>query len=525
MRENHDPGNQPKRGLGMSTARIYARNLAANWFGQAAGLVVLFFLSPFVVHTLGKTEYGIWSLLNVFTGYLGVFDLGVRASTGRHIILYLGRGDHERVGETLRTGLAFFSLVSLLILAVAVGLGFAFPLLFPSAPPEYFEVVRLLLPLLALNVWLSAIGGAFASILAAHDRFDLSQGIDVAVLIVRTIATVAVLLTGQGIVGLTLVTVGASALAAVGAWCLAHRIYPRLRVWPLTMSRERLRELLGYGVAAFLGSVAINILGQTDLLLVGILFSVQAVAVYSVGAMLVWYTSPFVVHISGTIFPAIQRDVATGDLNSVRWTYLRLVMISLVFGLPMYLGFAIFGDSFINLWMGREFSEAAIVIIILSASKLILLVPTGAWNLLYATGNVWFTTVVTMVEAILKLALALVFVMALGWGLAGVAAGTLVAVLLARGVLLPWYAHRRIGLTNRTFAARAVVPGLLCGTAFAGWCILVRLVVPGDTWLLFAAQVALALLGYTPLALWLLVSKSDRTRVWRLFGAPATGKA
>lgn len=509
----------------MSKARIYARNLAANWFGQAAGLVVLFFLSPFVVHTLGKTEYGIWSLLNVFTGYLGVFDLGVRASTGRYIILYLGRGDHERVGETLKTGLGFFSLLSLLILAAAIGLGFAFPLLFPSSPPEYFGMVRLLLPLLALNVWLSAIGGAFASILAAHDRFDLSQGVDVAVLIVRTAATVAVLLAGHGIVGLTLVTVGASALAAVGTWWLARRIYPRLRVRPLRMSRGRLRELLGYGIAAFLGSVAIRVIGQADLLLVGILFNVQAVAVYSVGAMLVWYMSPFVGHISGTIFPAIQRDAATDDMNSVRWTYLRLVMISLVFGLPVYLGFVFFGDSFINLWMGREFSEAAIVIVILSASKLILLVPIGAGQVLYATGNVWFTTAVTVVESVLKVTLALVLVMALGWGLAGVAAGTLAAVLLARGVLLPWYAHRRIGLTNRTFAARALVPGLLCGAAFAGWCALVRTVVPGGTWLLFAAQVALALLGYAPLAMWLLVPRSDRMRVWGLLGVPAARKA
>jgi O-antigen/teichoic acid export membrane protein len=191
----------------------------------------------------------------------------------------------------------------------------------------------------------------------------------------------------------------------------------------------------------------------------------------------------------------------------------------------VYLGFAIFGDSFINLWMGREFSEAAIVIVILSASKLILLVPTGAGTLLYATGNVWFTTAVTAVEAILKLALALVFVMALGWDLAGVAAGTLAAVLLARGVLLPWYAHRRIGLKGRTFAIRAVLPGLLCGGVFAGWCVLVRMLVPGNTWLLFVAQVALALAGYAPLALWLLVPKSDRMRVWGFLGVSAARKA
>lgn len=386
-------------------------------------------------------------------------------------------------------------------------------------------MVRVLLPLLALNVWLSAVSGAFASILAAHDRFDLSNGVDIAVLLLRTGATVAVLLAGHGIVGMTLVTIGAGVLAVVGTWWLARRVYPPTRVWPLRISRERLRELFGFGIAAFIGNIAIRILGQADLVLVGILFSVQAVAVYSVGAMLVWYTTPFIDHISGTIFPTIQRDFAKDDIDAVRWTYLRLITISLVFGLPVYLGFVFFGDSFIDLWMGKEFSEAVIIIIILSASRLALLVPTGAGLVLYAMGNVWFTTLVAVVESLLKVALALVLVMALGWGMPGIAAGTLVALLLTRGVLFPWYAHRRMGLKGRTFAIRAVLPGLLCGAAFAGWCILVRMVVPGSTWLLFAAQVALALLGYAPLALWLLVPRSDRMRVWGFLGVPAARKA
>ena len=68
----------------MSNARIHARNLLANWVGHGANVVVLFFLSPFVVHTLGKTEYGIWSLLSVLTGYMGLFDLGARDNGGNY---------------------------------------------------------------------------------------------------------------------------------------------------------------------------------------------------------------------------------------------------------------------------------------------------------------------------------------------------------------------------------------------------------------------------------------------------------
>lgn len=43
----------------MSKAGIYARNLAANWIGYGANPVVMFFLSPFVVRSLGDTAYGV----------------------------------------------------------------------------------------------------------------------------------------------------------------------------------------------------------------------------------------------------------------------------------------------------------------------------------------------------------------------------------------------------------------------------------------------------------------------------------
>ncbi len=92
------------------SARIHLRNLAFNWGGHAATLLVMFFLSPYIVGELDAVTYGIWSLLNVLTGYMGIFDLGVRASVGRHVALYLGKKDERGVDETIRAGFAFFSM-------------------------------------------------------------------------------------------------------------------------------------------------------------------------------------------------------------------------------------------------------------------------------------------------------------------------------------------------------------------------------------------------------------------------------
>ncbi|GAG34953.1 unnamed protein product, partial [marine sediment metagenome] len=197
----------------MSTARILARNLLANWVGFAANVLVMFFLSPFVIHTLGEAVYGIWSLLMVLTGYLGIADIGVRASTGRYVVLYLGQHDHRRLGETIRTGLTLFSILGIVLLLVGLVVGLGFPYFFRSTPEEYQRTAAVLMPALALNVWFMFLGAVFSSILTAHDRFDLARGVDLGVLALRATGTVLALKGGYGIVGLTIVTLICGLLA------------------------------------------------------------------------------------------------------------------------------------------------------------------------------------------------------------------------------------------------------------------------------------------------------------------------
>lgn len=508
----------------MSKARIYARNLAANWIGHGASLVVLFFLSPFVVHTLGRTEYGIWSLLVVFSGYMGIFDLGVRASTGRHIMLHLGREDHEAVDHTIRTGLGLFGLVGLLILAAGVGLGWLFPSIVAELPAAYHVLVRILLPLMALGILISSYAAVFSSVLAAHDRFDLARGVDVAVLVVRAAGTVLALTFGYGLLGLTVVLLACNVLALLGNLILASKIYPRLRLWPLMLSRVRLRELFGYGIWAFVSKTAGKLVGQTDLVVIGILIGPEAVAVYAVGAMLVLYSWAFLAHIGNTFFPPVQRAVGAGDMSSARWLLYRQMRLGLILGVPMFAGFIVFGQRFIRLWMlDPSFPEssagaAALVMAILAASKLVNLHNTGCGGLLAAIGHIRFTAMLTAARALSNLALSVFFVLVMKWGIIGVAAGTLASMLLVNTFVIPWYVCRKAGVNPQRLLFQIIGRGLFLVGLTVGWYYLVCSVLSGDTWLTFFVQITLALVGYAPIALLTLVPADDRKRVLKVFG-------
>jgi len=332
---------------------------------------------------------------------------------------------------------------------------------------------------------------------------------------------VLVLSLGFGLIGLVAVALGRSLLSLVGNYVLARRTYPELVAWPPRLYRDRLRELLGYGLAASVSVVSLHVIGQTDLVITGAAIDVEAVTVYSVGAMAVLYSGTFLRHIYFTLFPPIQRAVARNDIAEGRWLFLRAGRGGLIFGVLVYVGMIVFAEPFIRLWMyGPGFGEeavrhAAVVMGILAASRLPLLFVGAGVQLLNAMGHVRLTAAIGALEAVVKLALSVVFVVVFGWGLVGVAAGTVVGRLLVGTFIVPWQACLKVNMSWRKYLVEIGGRGMLVGLLMLAWCLLVRQIGPANTWASFFVQVALATAGYGVLALWLVVPVSDRQRIWQ----------
>jgi O-antigen/teichoic acid export membrane protein len=64
-----------------STRRPHAlANILANWGTFASVALLNFFLSPYIVHHLGNSQYGLWAIIGSVLCYLGLLDLGVRSA-------------------------------------------------------------------------------------------------------------------------------------------------------------------------------------------------------------------------------------------------------------------------------------------------------------------------------------------------------------------------------------------------------------------------------------------------------------
>jgi O-antigen/teichoic acid export membrane protein len=80
--------------MGSGLIKVLIRNAASNWLGFAVQAAVAFFLTPFVLASLGPSRYGVWMLVGSLTGYYGLLDLGFRAGLTQYLTRYLATGDY-----------------------------------------------------------------------------------------------------------------------------------------------------------------------------------------------------------------------------------------------------------------------------------------------------------------------------------------------------------------------------------------------------------------------------------------------
>ena len=177
----------------MATRKRFALNIVMNWVSMAVGMVVPFFLTPFVVRHLGTDAYGVWILAVSTVSYLNLLDLGLRSA----IIRYVSKGQTEgKVDETqsaIGAALWFRLLIAAGVACLSIALAFAFPHLF-KIPHDLQHAAQVTVLLCALGVAISLLSGVFGGVLSAISRFDILSSISMGQTLARAVGVILILI-------------------------------------------------------------------------------------------------------------------------------------------------------------------------------------------------------------------------------------------------------------------------------------------------------------------------------------------
>lgn len=427
----------------MPKTRLYLRGLLSSWAGYGANIVVMFFLSPFVVHSLGAERYGVWSLLMTVTGYLGLVELGVRASTGRFINFYIGKARPDKVDQVINTSLAFYCLASVMVLLVAMVVGMNFTSLFPKISTELAHQASTILLLMAINVWLGLWSATFAQLLFAANRFDLLNAVSVLTLGVRAGGTVWALGMGYGLTELAMVLVTSSMVSFVLLVAASRWKGVRVHFGFSLAKLSCFREIFSFGSWAFLSGLSNRIIDYTSAALIALLLGAAEITYFAIGYMILDSGRELLTYIVRVLTPDIQK-AAGREGESLAPMMIRATNATMLVAVPMLGGMLILGDDFILQWMGPQFYKSGVVLMLVTISQFGSMAGMSCGTILNAMGHVKLVALLAALEAVLNLACSVVLVKYFNLGIYGVALGMTIPTILISNIALVVAACRRL---------------------------------------------------------------------------------
>ena len=221
----------------MSLARTLVRNIASNWAGYAIQVAVAFFLTPYIIHSLGETRYGIWTLVVGLTGYYGLLDLGVASGMTQYLTRYLAANDIDNLNKSASTGFAALSGIGFLVFIGSLIIAFSASSLFRIQATSTAEVTWVL-AITGTSVAMQFVFFTYSAVFTAVQRFDLSNVIGISTRILSAVATVICLNAGYGLVGLSLVVAGTNLIDYLIRWRVAGRLLPAMKISPRLVNRK-----------------------------------------------------------------------------------------------------------------------------------------------------------------------------------------------------------------------------------------------------------------------------------------------
>lgn len=495
--------------------RTFARNLLTNWVTLFVEVSIAFFITPFIVGSLGIATYGIWSIANNIVGYLGLADLGIRGSVGRYLNAYMARGQEKQVNEVVATSLMILGVMGLAATLVAWAIGANFYTIFPSAQiGKEFNLVYVL-PVLGVALTIAFFRTVFRLVVIAHERFDLANLVDISALIFRAIGVIMVLLRGHGLLGLSIVLAMSHVVGTIGMLIVGRIVAPAIRPGLGDVSWVRLREMWTFGIANFVTRSARQVTENADELVVLWFFGPTAVGIYSIANMLIQYARRGIDQIGIAMFPSIMKAGGVANVNELQTMFLWKARLSLFIAVLVGSGLIVFGGDFIGLWVGPEMAAAAIVLSILATSELFSQFESCGSSILFGLGRVKFNVSASIAEAATNFGASIALVTLAGMGFEGVALGTLISVLIFRVGLYPWYTTKFIDFSvSRYFSAtawRAVLLALLAISIFSAE----KRFLAIHSWPTFFALVLVGTSIYLPIGSALALGWRETFGVWR----------
>lgn len=411
----------------MSLAHKIVRNTAFAALGYFWGTLVSLFLTPYIVSHIGLERYGVWSIVFVVVGYMGLLDFGIGYAFTPYFAEAAARKDEERISQLLTTGVVFSVLFAVAIIALTMALAPPIVRLL-NIPSELQSEAIFILVGAGFVLSIRNGSGVFGSILNGLQRMDISYTIDFLVSFPYILGTVWALEGNHGLRGLILNQLVMVLISSVASMILAKNLIPSLRFHPGLFCWALSRQLWKYGVKVQVSNLSSLVNLQIDKIFISHFLNMRMVAFYELGSKITMLARSLPNLLVSALLPAASELQAKSDRSGLE----RLYELSskLLYSVTIPLGAFIFFNSDLLMlsWMGPGFGLSSLVIRFLILGSTINLLTAVITSVARGIGQVQYEMRSSTLVVFMNIPLSLILI--IKFGFTGVLFGTTLTLII-----------------------------------------------------------------------------------------------
>jgi O-antigen/teichoic acid export membrane protein len=352
-------------------------------------------------------------------------DFGMAGALRRYISHHEARNENQEIASVISNIFFIYSIVAILVL-ITVLLMYFYLLPVFEISPKLEDIAKSAFLIAGLDIAFILFFNLYAGTLWALQRFDITNYGLIASIILRTIIIVLMLNVGMGLIDMALAIFFTNLLYHLYKMLAVHKVYPAFKISLGLISKTRMISLSKFSGIGFLTSLSNLGIRNTSPILIGIFLNSVAVAYFVISQSLVNYASQIIGAVSGVTGPAISRQNSLSKHDSNKKLLLNGQRFTAYISYLICLGLILFGDKFIELWVGIEFSENAYYVLVLLALAAMLSLPQSiAHNFLFNTDKHLLNAKITLALFVASTILQVLLVTS--YGLEGIALGFLLA--------------------------------------------------------------------------------------------------
>lgn len=338
----------PRHAVGWKLFRSGLLNLV----NFAVGIPVMLALVPFLLRSLGREGYGVWTAANTLIGLSGLIQLGVVAAVVKLVAEHAAREEDEELSRVLSSALV-----------VHVGLSLGVAVLWAGADEWLarwaFDAHADRLAGLRNVVWGSlALFLArfplisYSGVISGVQRQDLVQVINLGSTLSFAGTAVVLLRSGRGVAELVWASAAIGGLATLAYIFTAHRLRPGLKVTVASVTMSSVRRVLSFGMRMWASSISGTVHLSTDkMTLVSGLGRTDLVGLYHIAQETVEKIQSIPVMVLGPLMAGASDLKARGEHDAVQGLYRRAQRYNWIITVLMFGGAFAVGAPFIKVWL------------------------------------------------------------------------------------------------------------------------------------------------------------------------------